>query len=310
MNVQFNLTSVFTPLIILLLAGSFTYANDFGELNRIDANGQRQGYWIIKGYMIEASAYSANATVEEGHYINGNKEGLWKRYYPSGQVRNEITYRGDLPHGPYIIYYPNGQIEEQSNWQRNKNVGEFKRFYADGTPQQEFYFADNGKRNGEQRYYHDNGQLALVVSVVNGKEEGEMRRYTPEGKLKEVKVLRGGVVEPGSEKKYKAPAPKIENAQPKVETAPKPEAPAEEPEALPILMDDEVQPNTAHRFEPNGFNTLYNKSQQVTQTGTFRNGRLWNGKWYRYNQNGMLVKVEIYQEGRYIGAGVMDEKDN
>ncbi len=309
MNAQFNLTSHFFTLLFAALFGFGAYAGEDGELNRIDANGQRQGYWIIKGYMVEENGFGANSTVEEGHYINGNKEGLWKRYYPSGSLRNEITYRGDAPFGAYTIYYPNGQVEEKSAWHRNKNVGEFTRFYEDGTPQQEFYFADNGKRNGIQRYYHENGQLALEVNIVNGKEEGEMRRYTPEGKLKEVKVLNNGVLEPGSVKKYRtAPVKKAPEVEPKKDTSPSPTN-VEPKTPAPILVEDEVEPNVAHRFEPNGFNTLYNKSQQVTQAGDFKNGRLWSGKWYRYNQNGMLVKVEIYREGRYIGSGVLDENE-
>jgi antitoxin component YwqK of YwqJK toxin-antitoxin module len=289
---------VLPTLLLAVLATLQAFATISGEVNRTDGDGLRQGYWIVKGYMTEEPGYTANATVEEGHYINGAKEGLWKRYYPSGSLRNEITYRNGTPYGPYSVYYPNGQVEEQGNWHRNKNVGEFARYYENGTPQQRFYFSDNGKRNGTQHYFHDNGELALVVNVVNGKEEGEMRRYYPNGKLKEVKTLNSGTLQEGSIKKYRGNDPdrKItvtENG------APIANAETEEPE----------EPNQAHRFEPNGYNVLYNKSQQLTQTGEFRNGRLYNGKWYRYNPNGLLVKVEIYQQGRYLGVGVIEERE-
>lgn len=268
-----------------------------GEVNRTDGNGLRQGFWIIKGYMVDEPGYSANVTVEEGHYINGTKEGHWKRYYPSGQLRNEITYRNGTPYGPYTIYYPNGQIEERGNWHRNKNVGEFERFYEDGQKQQEFYFSDSGKRNGTQTYYHDNGQIALVVDVINGKEDGEMHRFNPDGKLKETKVLSGGELEPGSIRKYR-------NAPHQRSTV------ATENASLTVdAVAEEAQPNDAYRFEPNGHNILYNKAQQITQAGEFKNGRLHNGRWYRYNPNGLLVKIEIYQEGRYLGTGVIDDSD-
>lgn len=297
MNTQPIIRNALFFFLTFLFAVSGVLAIDTaGEFNRIDDNGLRQGYWIIKGYMIDEPGYSANATVEEGHYINNNKEGLWKKYYPSGQLRNEITFRGDVPYGPYTIYYPTGQVEEKSAWHRNKNVGDFKRFYENGSPQQEFYFADNGKRNGVQKYFYDNGQLALEVNVVNGKEEGEMRRYHPDGKLKEVKKLNNGVLEPGSIKKYRT------------SSSPKKQVVAEE-HIAPKPIEEEAEPNQAHRFEPNGHNILYNKSQQITQAGDFKNGRLWSGKWYRYSPNGMLVKIEMYQEGRYIGSGVIEESD-
>jgi antitoxin component YwqK of YwqJK toxin-antitoxin module len=272
---------------------------DTSELNRVDTQGMRQGYWIIKGYMTTEQGYGASTTVEEGHYVNNSKEGVWKRYYPSGVVRSEITYRNNAPYGPYKVYYTNGQLEEKSTWHRNKNVGEFLRFHENGQPQQVFYFADNGKRNGEQRYFHENGQASLVVTVVNGKEDGEMRRYDENGRLKETKTLSAGQLEPGSIRTYKG-------ASKPTSTTPKPSKEAVAARA----PEPTEQPNEAYLFEPNGHNILYNKGQQLTQVGDFKNGRLWDGKWYRYNGNGILIRIEIYQNGRYIGTGVIEENNN
>lgn len=287
-------TRIFLLLLpLLVLTGTRLFAAE-GELNRLDENGMRQGYWIVKGYMSDEPGYGANTTVEEGHYVDNQKEGLWKHYYPSGTLRSEITYQKNQPYGPYKVFYPNGQLEESSNWQRNKNVGIFERYYENGNLQQKFQFADNGKRNGLQEYFHENGQLALTVEVVNGKEEGSMKRYNEAGKLTETKVLNGGELKAGSVRKYgnsKAlPKPAVK------------ETIAAEPPA------ETEQPNDAFRFEPNGHNILYNKAQQITQVGNFRNGRLWDGKWYRYNPNGILVRIEIYKGGQYIGTGVIEEK--
>lgn len=277
---------------LAVLSSTMLTAND-GEYNRLDENGMRQGYWIIKGYMIDTPEFGANTTVEEGHYIDNMKEGVWKHYYPSGVLRSEITYQKNSPFGPYKVFYPNGQLEESSTWHRNKNVGDFERYYDNGQLQQQFYFADNGKRNGEQRYYYDNGQLALEVNLVNGKEEGTMKRYTEDGRLKETKVLNNGTLKEGSTRKYSTGKPKIKA------------------DKIPVIADapDETEkPNEAFRFEPNGHNILYSKSQQITQVGNFRNGRLWDGKWYRYNSNGILARIEIYKNGQYIGTGVIEEK--
>jgi antitoxin component YwqK of YwqJK toxin-antitoxin module len=291
----------FSALLFVLSLSFQVFADGLGELNRVDANGLRQGYWIIKGYMLKNAGYSANATVEEGHYLNGNKEGLWKRFYPDGKLRNEITFRNGSPYGPYTVYYPNGLVEERGSWHRNKNVGEFARFYDDGKPQQAFFFADNGKRNGVQKYYHDNGQLALEVEIINGKEEGIMRRYYPDGRLKETKEMNDGILESGSVRKY-GPGTAKPKATEKTENA----MPVDQ---APSLTPTEAEPNEAFRFEPNGHNILYNKARQITQAGEFKNGRLYNGKWYRYNADGLLIKIEIYQNGRYLGSGVITENN-
>lgn len=288
--------SILLPLFLLLSIAAF--ANSDRDLNQVDENGMRQGYWIIKGYMINDDAFGPNATVEEGNYVNNRKEGLWKRFYASGILRSEITYKNNRPYGAYTIYYPNGQVEERSTWHHNKNVGDFVRYYANGELQQEFFFADNGKRNGVQRYYHENGQLALEVTIRNGKEEGEMLRYYENGKLKERKVLNSGTLEPGSTRTYRGNAPK-KKADPEV---------IAEKEA-PKVDISTARPNQAFKFEPNGHNVLYNASQQLTQVGDFKNGRLWNGKWYRYNQDGILVRIEIYKDGKYIGTGVIEDEE-
>lgn len=287
-------------LPILLLVAISATAGDVSELNQVDDKGLRQGYWIIKGYMSEEMDFSANATVEEGNYINNFKEGLWKKYYPDGTIHSEITYVNDRPYGPYTIYYDNGQVEEKSTWHRNKNVGEFKRFHENGEPQQEFFFADSGKRNGVQRYFHENGQLALEVNIVNGKEEGAMRRYYENGKLKEVKTLNNGAVKKGSTRTFGGNAPREKKT-----TTPE----QEEEVIVSASPEEDEHTNEAHKFEPNGHNILYNALQQVTQVGDFKNGRLWNGKWYRYNQDGILVRIEIYKNGKYIGTGVIDEEE-
>ena len=66
--------------------------------------------------------------------------------------------------------------------------------------------------------------------------------------------------------------------------------------------------NDAHKFNSNGYNVLYNNQKQVTQVGEFKNGRLWNGKWNRYNNDGILIRIEMYTNCRYVGDGVIEEE--
>lgn len=286
----------------LVLVGALPAVASSGGTNTTDANGLRQGYWVIKGYMTPDVNYGANEVVEEGSFVDNRKEGLWKHYMPNGELRSEIHYVRNRPNGPYTIYYTNGQIEEQGNWSKSRNTGTFKRFYENGNPQQIFAFSDNGKRNGVQQYFHENGQLELEVNIVNGKEEGLMSRYYANGALKEEKDLSDGMLEHGSIRRFdrnSKPADQVEAEEILVDIpkdAPKTEAAADEP-------------NGAHSFRPNGYNVLYNHNRQVTQVGDFRNGRLWDGKWHRYNTNGILVRSEVYKAGRYVGTGVLEVDD-
>ncbi|NNE54629.1 MAG: hypothetical protein HKN32_01320 [Flavobacteriales bacterium] len=295
----------------ILLLGLFlvswhgsTMAIDFApgkEINLIDDQGMKQGYWIIKGYMSDKAGYQPNSTVEEGEYLNNKKQGLWKSYWPNGTLKSEINYEMNRPRGAYAIYYRNGQMEEQGLWERGKNIGQFHRWYDNGQPHQEFHFSDSGKRNGIQKYYHDNGQLELEVNIINGKESGAMKRYDERGKIKQEMTLENGTLVDGSIKNF-LPSHKAPEHDP-IETIIQEE---ETPEPIKTVVATD-EPNSAHEFKPDGYNVLYNENQQITQIGDFTNGRLWNGKWHRYNPSGILIRIEIYKQGKYVGTGVMEE---
>jgi len=50
-------------------------------------------------------------------------------------------------------------------------------------------------------------------------------------------------------------------------------------------------------FNPNGYNKIYNYLNKVWQEGEFSNGKLYNGKLYIYDSDGMLLKIFTYAEG-------------
>jgi antitoxin component YwqK of YwqJK toxin-antitoxin module len=282
-----------------LVCGSVYYYSDAIQ-NHIDETGMRQGSWVITGAMTKDSAYELGDTVEEGNFIDDKKVGTWNKYSPSGKLRSQITYENNRPIGAYIIYYENGIVEESGNWQRNKNTGEFKRNYSNGHPHQRFSFSDSGKRNGKQTYYHENGKLALLVELVNGKEAGVMRRFNENGELSEETHFNNGKYTPGSVSPPKEKP--IEFTPPPVEITANSDIVAT-PEAT---KEDET--NAAHQFNENGHNILYDQNNNISQSGYFKEGRLWNGKWFKYNVNGIALRVDIYRNGKFIGHGVLEQE--
>lgn len=290
--------------IVALLFATLAYSssqNSFSELsttmdtvNQVNAEGKKYGHWIIYGYMKKDQTYADDSKVEEGRYQENKRTGLWKKYFPSGKIRSEITYKRNIPNGKYKLYYASGQVEEQGHWKNSRNIKDFKRFHQNGKVSQEFTFADNGKRNGEQRYYHENGQLELQVNIIEGKEQGKMVRFYANGDVKEEKVFNNGIVDEASIKKF----------EPK-----KPEVVVEETPEVPVKVTTApVNDKTnVEVFKRNGRNTLYNKNMQISQSGVFKNGKLWDGKWYRYNRDGILENIEVYRKGKYIGDAVIEE---
>ena len=273
-------------------------AEAIGEsINQYDENGLKTGFWVIKGHMVNATKYKPDQKIEEGHYVASKREGLWRKYHTNGKLKSEITYEHNRPNGPYKLYYPSGTLEEDGNWVRERNTGDFKRYHPNGTLSQDFTFEDNGLRTGTQRYYYENGNLEMEVEIYKGVEEGTMKRYYPNGDLMEVKELHNGVVKKGTIQKFK----QKDQSEPEIER----------PAAVEVkhsVRNTEDKPNLAV-FKFNGRNTLYNTNRQVTQVGEFREGRLWNGTWKRYDKNGLLQKIEVYKEGEYIGNKPIPEDE-
>jgi hypothetical protein len=99
------ISSLFMLLFLAISVSSLASAED---VNALDAQGRRTGYWIIKGSMKPTQGYATDQVIEEGGYEANKKQGLWKRYHTNGKLQSEITYQNNIPNGPYNTYYKTG----------------------------------------------------------------------------------------------------------------------------------------------------------------------------------------------------------
>ena len=287
--------------IILLVTFSFNSAGQSFELNgtdtinKVDISKKRQGYWMIKAKPPQLRDYPVGNLVEEGNYINSRKRGLWKKYFPSSKLKSEITYKGSRPFGNYTLYYENGNVEEAGNWARTKNTGEFKRYHENGKVSQSFTFTEGGKRSGKQEYYYPSGNLRLVGTWDEGLEAGLQKEYYESGDLMSVKSFDGGTLDLASFETYASRTP-VEDAVIKM---------VKEGKAVKVTAVKEDSPNQGG-FDGNGYHKLFNMNKQISKDGIFKNYRLTDGKYYKYDENGILFLIMIFKEGRYIGNGVVE----
>ena len=138
---------------------------------------------VILGKDSGLDGFPTEAIYEEGDLIDGERNGLWKRYYPTGQVRSEIHFSSGDAFGDYRLYNQTGELYEEGRWEHGMNVGKLRRFYPDGTIQQLLTFDSHGVGQGEQRHYHDNGQLEMVIQLSDGEESGDLIRLDREGRV-------------------------------------------------------------------------------------------------------------------------------
>jgi hypothetical protein len=62
----------------------------FDTINRIDADGLKQGKWIVR-------KLPGNIVIEAGMYKDNQKQGCWVRHGLKGEFVDSIYYKNDLP---------------------------------------------------------------------------------------------------------------------------------------------------------------------------------------------------------------------
>jgi len=258
-------------------------------INRVDENNLKQGFWQIFGRMKKLPGYEPDQVVEEGKYENSRKQGFWKKFFPNGKVKNEINYVNSRPRGAYKTYFENGQVEEEGSWKNNRNTGDFKRYYENGQVSQQFAFNTSGKRNGKQVYFYEDGQVMIEADIEAGKEKF-VKEFYENGDVKAEKAFIDGKIDAANTKVYKSKEPIKDRNEAELENAPE--------KVVKVSKDERVNIGT---FDGNGYHKMYNKNKQLSKDGTFKNYRLMDGVWYRYDDNGILVSIEKYKKGRYIG---------
>lgn len=268
---------------LLLFFSALTFAQ-----NKRNADGERQGKWVFTGKDYPHKNLPKTQKVEEGYYVDGRKEGTWIKYFSDGSIQLKGTYNNNRPEGPYTRYYPNGKIAEQGEYKANAYKGLLLRYHDNGQLAYRANFNNQGQESGKVSYYHPNGKLALSYTVKNGKVQGQVSRYNTSGQLQSsFNVTADGAIS----------AVQKANNQTTVVT-PKPVVTSN------VYPPRLTNPKTKGlRFVPNGYNKVYNDNDEIWMDGEFKNGQLYDGKVYDYDQDGILQKVRIYKLGKYHSDG-------
>ena len=281
-----------TCFLIVLISGAANSAmskiGDQGGINQ-KVDGKKQGKWIYLGKDRPSAGYPEEGKIEEGTYVDDRKEGEWIKYHTDGATpKLKGTYENNRPNGPYVKYWPDGKVKEEGTFTRNKYRGSLKRYHKNGVLEYEANYSDDGKEQGPVKYYYANGKEEYVYNAQDGIPTGKATRYYENGDPRMVIFYSSdGKVEQSEEKEMVSAPVNHVDPEPSREEAPK-----------------IVYPRTKGApFKANGYNKVYNENDEISQDGEFRNSRLWDGKVYVYDSDGILLKVKVFKKGVYHSDG-------
>ncbi len=237
-------------------------------LNQKDEQGLKQGYWIFYGKDIPEKGYCDSCKVEEGTYLDDRKNGLWTMYYKNDTIpRLTGTFLNGRPEGIYKKFYANGKISEEGHYHIGKQIGLFKTYYQSGCLAHQKYFNENGKEYGTVTHYFDDCDQESAVGSI---------------KLEYDAAIGSGIVEQSHCVSNSNKAPEIDSLCSC---------------GVSCLFKD------GKTFHPNGDNRIYKKNGDPWIEGEFKDGRIYNGKVYKYDADGILLKIEIWKNGFYCCEG-------
>ncbi len=280
-------------LLATLMAVPFAWSGEDqgggSDCCKVDDQGRKQGNWVYLGKDRPEAGFPADGKIEEGSYKDDRKEGVWVKYHNDGvtpKLRGE--YKNNRPSGAYTKIWPDGTVRERGTFSRGKHYDSLKRFHENGVIEYEASYNESGKEQGKVKYTYPNGQVEFEYEAQNGIPTGKATRYYENGDIKEVIYYAAdGSVEKSEQKEMVNAAVNVVD-----------------PGASRIEAPRVVNPRTkGTRFQPNGYNKVYNDNDEIWQDGDFRNSRLWDGKVYEYDSDGILLKVKVFKKGVYHSDG-------
>ena len=239
--------------------------------------------------------FSQNDTINQKDK-EGRKIGYWvylgkdkphlKGYNPNDTLEYGL-YKNNRKDSTWNKYYPNNIIKLKANYLNNRAFGNFTKYYPTGKVMEVAtwklnkyidlytYFYENGCIQ-TQKFFNENGQAEWTKIFKNNCNsnvslKGDLIKMDSTGVYKQI-------IKPDSTYVYND-----------------------------SLNDPIIKPPISIKphFKPNGYNKVYNKNKDLWMDGMFKNGKLWEGKKYNYDKDGLLISIEVYKNGKYISNGIL-----
>lgn len=158
------------------------YAQD---INRVNAQGQREGAWI--GYFPQT-----NHLRYEGSFKNGKEIGVFKFYADEPVEKLVATKEFKQDGSVFTIFYNGKKKMSEGNYINKKKEGIWITYHFDGVSIMAEEPYKNDQLHGIKKVYYPSGNLSEEIEYKNGIEDGISVQYAENGvKIKETQYKKG-----------------------------------------------------------------------------------------------------------------------
>src|SRR3989338_2541016 len=197
------------------------------------------------------------------------KQGKWI-YYGKDRPEAGIPAEGKVEEGKYVD---------------DRKEGIWIKYHNDGvTPKLKGEY-ENNRPKGNYTKYHQNGKVKEVGNFEKNQYHDSLKRFHENGQLE---YAADGSVSKSTEKEMVNQPVTVRDPGASNERAP---AIGSSPKTKGV------------KWQQNGYNKVYNEDDEIWQDGVFKEGKLWDGKVYVYDRDGILLKVKVYKSSVYHSDG-------
>lgn len=274
------------------------YWKTYWENGTLKAEGNRKNFELDSTWTF----YDENGkTTLQINYLNGKKEGI-RRTIRENEVVEE-NFSNDVKQGLTIYYYPDGKIMRSINFENGLENGFAREFAQDGTvvtliEYRRGFIIDreninrrdkNGLKQGRWKFFYADGKVKTEGTYRDDKRNGYFKEYDDKGILTDISKFVNDVKQ--------EEVPELARLDVKTDYYP----------------DGKVKTVASYKGNvPEGIRREYNENGQVTDSYTYRNGKIVaegiiddegvkDGPWKEYYEDGQLRSEGNYRQGKKIG---------
>jgi antitoxin component YwqK of YwqJK toxin-antitoxin module len=151
----------------LLNNGLLNSANEnFNSVNGVtQLNGQPYSGAVFTLYP------NGKDTADLRNYLQGMEDGVWKKYYENGKLKESRKFIKGNKEGEYLAWWPNGNMQLMYHFDGDEYEGACREWNESGLLVKEMNYK-KGHEEGLQQWRYDNGKIKANYIIQDGRRFG------------------------------------------------------------------------------------------------------------------------------------------
>ncbi len=140
--------------------------------------------------------YDGKSVVKYQGQIEDNAiNGVWKTYYPSGNIQSSVNYVYGKVEGEAFFYFDDSKktMKARATFDDEKIIDYYEEYYDNGARKARIEY-DDGLPDGEAEFYYRTGKIKIEAEYRKGQKHGKWKYYNEKGELIGKEKWKNGVL--------------------------------------------------------------------------------------------------------------------